>query len=134
MILGAHHIALYTADLDRLRDFYVNLLGLAPAGRFTGQPILFLDAGGTLIELVGEKAPAEPRGQGWAHLALRVASVDAAHAELSARGVPFHVAPKDFPPGAPTVRLAFLRDPDGNEVELVEQLAPLTPLDGRDGA
>lgn len=130
MILGAHHIALHTADLTRLRDFYENILGLRPVGRFPGRPIIFLDAGGVLIELIGEKAPAEPRGQGWAHLALRVASVDAAHAELAARGVPFHVAPKNFPPDAPTVRIAFLRDPDGNEVELVEQLAP---LDGPDG-
>jgi len=54
-----------------------------------------------------------------------VSDADAAYAELSARGVPFHVPPKDFPEEAPSVRIAFFKDPDGNELELVQ------PLDAR---
>jgi catechol 2,3-dioxygenase-like lactoylglutathione lyase family enzyme len=54
-----------------------------------------------------------------------VEDIDASYAELSARGVPFHVPPEDFPDEAPTMRIAFFRDPDGNVLELVQ------PLDGR---
>ncbi len=47
MILGTHHIALHTADLARLRDFYVNVLGLA----------------GNEVELVEQLAPLDsPHG------------------------------------------------------------------------
>jgi catechol 2,3-dioxygenase-like lactoylglutathione lyase family enzyme len=123
-ILGLHHVAVKTANFEAMRAFYTEVLGLPHVGGFPGRPVIFLGAGDTTIELVGGDAPAEPRGQGWAHVALRVASTDAAAAELAGRGISFHVAPKDFPPDAPTVRIAFFRDPDGNELELFEVLTP----------
>jgi glyoxylase I family protein len=121
-IIGLHHVAVHTANFEQIRDFYVDVLGLPVVGGFPDRPIIFLGAGDTTIELIGGKSPTEPRGQGWSHVALRVPSTDAAAAELAGRGVSFHVAPKDFPPEAPTIRIAFFRDPDGNELELVEVL------------
>lgn len=124
---GAHHIALNTADLDGLLAFYTETLGLPVVGGFPGRPIVFLDAGGTTIELIGAKAPAPPRGQGWSHFALEVADLEAAVSTLEARGVHFHVPPMSYPPEAPSVRIAFFRDPDGNELELVEPLGSRYP-------
>lgn len=121
-IIGLHHVALQTANFEAMRAFYTDVLGLPVVGNFPNRPIIFLGAGDTTIELVGEKTPGEQRGQGWAHVALRVPSTDAAAAELRERGISFHVEPKDFPPEAPTVRIAFFRDPDGNELELFEVL------------
>jgi catechol 2,3-dioxygenase-like lactoylglutathione lyase family enzyme len=124
---GAHHIALYTANYPALLDFYVSVLGLPVVGGFPDEPIVFLDAGGTTIELTGGEQPGEPRGQGWNHLALEVADLEAAVGELEARGVHFHIRPMGYPPAAPTVRTAFFRDPDGNELELIQPLGARYP-------
>src|SRR5437660_10696518 len=54
---------------------------LPVVGGFAGHDILFLDAGGTTIELDGEAAAADgPRRGGWHHLAWEVPDVDAAFA------------------------------------------------------
>ena len=148
-ILGTHHVAIHTPDLPRLPAFYVETLGPRVAGGFPEHGIAFVEAGGTLVELIEEPAredggashadgtvtEADPvhessadaddalRG-GWNHLAWLVADVDAAYADLAARGVPVRSPPEDFPPEAPVVRIAFFADPDGN---LLELLQPLTP-------
>ena len=132
-ILSTHHLALTTGRFELLRRFYVEQLGLPVVGGFPGHEIVFVQAGSTTIELIGEDvAPApdadEPaRRQGWHHLAFEVADVDAAFAELTARGVPVHSPPESFPPEAPTMRIAFLRDPDGNLLELVQPLVARYP-------
>jgi glyoxylase I family protein len=127
-ILSTHHVALTTPDLDRLRAFYTETLGLPIVGAFPGHPILFVGTGGTAIEI--EEAAPSPDGthpSGWNHLAWEVADVDAVYAELAARGVPFDVAPEDYPPEAPTMRIAFFHDPDGNPIELIQPLAERYP-------
>ena len=62
-----------------------------------------------------------------------MADVDEAYADLSARGVPFHVPPEDFPPEAPTMRIAFFRDPDGNVIELIQPLGDPVSRERTDG-
>jgi catechol 2,3-dioxygenase-like lactoylglutathione lyase family enzyme len=73
------------------------------------------------------RVAAERTGGGWDHLALEVEDIDAAYAELSAAGIPFHVPPEDFPEEAPSVRIAFFKDPDGNVLELVQPLGTRYP-------
>ncbi len=129
-VAHTHHVALYTANLARIRSFYTDVLGFALSGAFPGRNIVFVDAGSTAIEIVENTTRTAMTGEesrGWAHLALEVVDVDAAYAELSARGVLFHVSPKDFPEEAPSVRIAFFRDPDGNELELVQPLGTRYP-------
>jgi catechol 2,3-dioxygenase-like lactoylglutathione lyase family enzyme len=143
-ILGTHHVALTTTRFERLRDFYVETLGLPVVGGFPGQEILFIAAGTTAIELIGETSDDEreraaddradrpavenrgtsyrARRTGWHHLAWEVDDVDEAYVELLARGVTPHSPPEDFPDDAPTMRIAFLQDPDGNLIELVQPL------------
>ena len=59
--------------------------------------------------------------RGWQHLAWEVQNVDAAYADLVARGVAGHSPPEDFLADAPRLRIAFLQDPDGNLLELVQR-------------
>jgi glyoxylase I family protein len=126
--MRAHHVAIVTPSLARLRAFYVDSLGLPEVGGFPEHGILFLGAGDLSIELVEEKGGLlADRGAGWHHLALEVADVDQRCADLSARGVPFHSWPEDFPPEAPSMRIAFCRDPDGNVVELLHRLCVVGP-------
>ena len=122
-ILGTHHIALATANFARLRDFYTETLGLPILGGFPGENLIFIGAGAAAIELSEEALPLRsPSTGGWAHLALEVADLDATHAALAARGVPFHVLPEPYPPFAPLMRIAFCTDPDGNVIELIQPL------------
>jgi catechol 2,3-dioxygenase-like lactoylglutathione lyase family enzyme len=122
-IKGTHHVALITARFAELCAFYVETLGLPIVGGFPGHNIVFLGAGGTTIELIEEEVSESAAGsRGWNHLALEVDDVDAAYRELARQGVPFTSLPEDFPSEAPKLRIAFLQDPDGNLVELVQPL------------
>jgi catechol 2,3-dioxygenase-like lactoylglutathione lyase family enzyme len=126
--MRVHHVAISTAQFERLRAFYVEALGLAEVGGLPDQQIVFLDAGGVTLELVGEADASVPgpdgfERRGWQHLAWEVPDVDAAYADLLARGVAAHAPPESFPPESPRLRIAFLRDPDGNLLELVQPIA-----------
>jgi glyoxylase I family protein len=121
-ITGTHHVALCTPHFATLRSFYVDTLGLAVVGGFPGRTILFLDAGSTTIELIERNEPTHPTRQGFTHVAFQVADIDRAVDELTAKGITFHVLPKSFPEHQPSVRIAFFKDPDGNELELVQPL------------
>jgi catechol 2,3-dioxygenase-like lactoylglutathione lyase family enzyme len=103
------------------------VLGLPEVGRFPGYEILFLQSGGTTIELTGCEPTVEPRGQGWNHLALEVADIERAVALLMERGVSLESGPAGFPPEEPQAYSAFFRDPDGNLLELYEPIGARYP-------
>jgi catechol 2,3-dioxygenase-like lactoylglutathione lyase family enzyme len=135
LTMRVHHVAISTAQFERLRTFYVETLGLPVVGGFPDQEITFLDAGGVILELVGEPTPDRPSPtdfgrRGWQHLAWEVEDVDATYADLVGCGVTGHSPPEDFPPDAPRLRIAFLRDPDGNLLELVQPLPESDHLAG----
>lgn len=117
-ILGTHHVALRTPNFEAMEKFYTEILGLPVIRRWDEVPIIFLDIGGTTIELISSKDAAAgpvPTG-GWDHIALHVASVDETYAELTGKGVEFTVLPKDVF----GVRIAFFKDADGNKLEIFE--------------
>jgi catechol 2,3-dioxygenase-like lactoylglutathione lyase family enzyme len=121
--MRAHHIAIYTRDLARLEMFYTQVLGFPVVRRWDAPGIVFVDAGGLWIELTRQDAPDDgtiPRaldqGVGFNHFALQVDGVDAAFRELVGKGVHVLAAPSNYE----NVRVAFLADPDGNVLELIE--------------
>ena len=117
-LAATHHIGLRTPNFAAMEAFYTQTLGFPVTKRWDDVDIIFIDVGSTTIELIGrDTATADniPTG-GWDHLALHVASVDEAFAELVAKGVRIRAEPKDFK----DVRIAFFFDPDGNVLELVE--------------
>ncbi|HJZ47689.1 MAG TPA: VOC family protein [Roseiflexaceae bacterium] len=121
--MNAHHIAIYTHDLARLEAFYTLTMGFPVVRRWDSAGIVFVDAGGLWIELTRQDAPDDgtrPRmldqGVGINHLALQVDSVDVAFRELVEKGVRALAAPANYE----NVRVAFLEDPDGNVLELIE--------------
>jgi catechol 2,3-dioxygenase-like lactoylglutathione lyase family enzyme len=121
--MRAHHIAIYTRDLARLEQFYTQVLGFPVVRRWDAAGIVFVDAGGLWIELTRQDAPSDgshPRaldqGVGLNHVALQVDQVDRAFQELADRGVRMLAAPADYE----NVRVAFLADPDGNVLELIQ--------------
>lgn len=109
--LGVHHVSINVDDVPAAVRFYTEVLGLTPrADRpdfgFDGA---WLDAGDQQVHLIAARSP-ENLGQ---HFAVLVDDLDAAVAEIRARGV---TVSDPSPVGAG--RQAFLVDPDGNAVEL----------------
>ncbi|MHB8927166.1 MAG: VOC family protein [Bacillota bacterium] len=124
MVTGVGHICIGVEDLDQATEFYTKKLGFEFVRRMN------LPSGAVLVRLTapggGEGAglelyhnPAEPAG-GLRHVGLLVDDVWKAAAQLKDMGVAFH---RDPPPpeaeGAPAI--AFFRDPDGVEIELLEE-------------
>lgn len=127
-IAGTHHFAITTPDLDRLRRFYVDALGFPIVGGFPGLGILFVRAGGTVLELIEDDGLAGGDGRlGWSHLAWEVEDVADAYGGLLALGACPQSPPEDFPADRPALRIAFVRDPDGNLLEVVQPLGTSEP-------
>jgi catechol 2,3-dioxygenase-like lactoylglutathione lyase family enzyme len=133
----AHHLGITVAELDRSLAFYRDTLDLSVIDRFevsgdafaTGVGIddaaalfVHLDAGDVRLELVSyepageDPAPGALNDTGATHLALGVEDVQASYEALP-EAVPTLSAPQTTASGT---TICFLRDPDGNLVELLE--------------
>lgn len=130
MQLGAvHHIAIIVSDYPAAKEFYVEKLGFSVVRenyrpqREDWKLDLRLTDGPDAIELeiFGEKHPParvnRPEACGLRHLAFRVDDVEAAAAELAARGIVCEPIRMDEYTGK---RMTFFFDPDGLPLELHE--------------
>jgi catechol 2,3-dioxygenase-like lactoylglutathione lyase family enzyme len=126
MQFSVEHIGLPACDPAALRDWYVNKLGaecLAPKGV---EPPFFIRPPGSvaMFEIYAATATSQRVDDnglaGWRHMALKVDSIEAARAELEARGVKFVEAIK---PAAGGGRVLFFKDHEGNLLHLVDRPA-----------
>ncbi len=119
-------LLLHPVDLERSREFYRDVLGLAIYREFGEGPqrgtVFFL--GGGLLELSGRAE--QPAGDAVA-LWLQVRDVDATHDELAGRGTEVLREPRTEPWG---LREMWVADPDGVRIAVVEVPAD-HPLRGR---
>jgi catechol 2,3-dioxygenase-like lactoylglutathione lyase family enzyme len=104
-------IALFTADVDRVTDFYERVLGVAPADRSEQHSVFALAEVVLRIHVAVAPAPGDPPADD--HVAFGVEGLDARAADLEAGGLAVD-GPRDLPWG----RSAYVRDPDGRLVEL----------------
>lgn len=117
---------LYTQDLDRLARFYGEVLDLpfvmdqqVAGGRtriYRASPTHFIG----LCDI-----PNRPLGTKGMIFTFLVRDVEAAYAQLRARGVPFENAP-DMSPGR-VIHSCFFHDPEGYKLELQEFADPRWP-------
>ena len=124
------HTMIRVVDLDRTLDFYTRLLGMHvlrqreyPEGRFTNTFIGYDDEDkSTVLELTWNWDQSEPYelGSGWGHLALEVPDVYRTCEQLSAEGVRITRPPGPMKHGSRVI--AFIEDPDGYKIELLEPL------------
>ncbi len=117
-VLGIDHVSLVVSDLARAARFYQELLELTPLERpELGFPGLWYDLGqGQALHLLAVPNP-DPvargvRGGRDRHLALRVGDLERLRARLEGAGFTVDYSRS----GRAAV---FLRDPDGNTIELV---------------
>ena len=142
MIKGIHHVGLSVRDIDRSLVFYRDALGMEVESRntFSGEryeTIMGLKgAHGTVavlkrpnleVELFEFSYP-QPNQQhasrpvcdhGITHFCITVEDIDHEYERLKAAGARPHCSPIDFG----TATTTYVRDPDGNVLELLE----LTP-------
>ncbi|WP_314189387.1 VOC family protein [Paracoccus yeei] len=121
------HSMIRVLDEARSVDFYGRAFGLRVAQRldFDSFTLVYLsnDETGFELELTINKNREAPYdlGDGYGHLAVSVADVDAEHARLTALGL----APRklvDFAPGGEVIaRFFFVADLDGYQIEVLQR-------------
>jgi glyoxylase I family protein len=129
MLIGFEHVGTTSGDMDRSIQFYCGLLGLKLVVRKTvdSGELAFLDAGGGMLEIVAPKGGAgrfrdvPTTEAGMRHLTFAVTDVDAVVRLLEGAGVDIHERPRDAYNPEMIRRVAFVRDPDGILVELIER-------------
>ncbi len=148
-ILGFHHVAISTPNLDRLVAFYRDVVGFEPVFEMawnTGNAaidrmmalegsaarVVMLRTGNSFLEIFEFSQP-EPRPQigdrpvidhGLTHICLAVDDAVAESARLEAAGLRLHTPATDFGAMAGT----YGRDPDGNVIEVLEVKDPSSPI------
>jgi lactoylglutathione lyase len=131
------HVGISVADLGQATDWYCAALGLAREFEFEVPHVglrgaMLLGASGYRVELLERRGSARPGPapgspdeaalrRGYGHMCLDVPDVDAAHAALLAAGAADRMPPRSSP--EPGVRMAFVADPEGNLIELIDRTA-----------
>lgn len=114
---GIGQILIPVSDVDRAVDFYRDALGLPLLMRFPG--IAFFDASGVRLYLA--RVP-QPAFQGRATIYFRVDDVHAALELLESRGATVRERPAiAHASDAYDLWLAFVADPDGNNIGLMRE-------------
>lgn len=129
MLLGFEHVGMTSSNLDRTIDFYCGLLGLTLALRKknTRGEVAFLDTGSGMLEIGSPYAPVTksrdvpPHESGIRHITFAFDDVDAITIRLQAAGIEILEAPRQAIFTEMLTRVAFVRDPDGVIVELVQR-------------
>lgn len=140
MIGSGDHYGVVVSDMEDALAFYRDTLGMSLLDRFEQEStafdhavgvenaqveLAFLDADGIVVELIDyHRPPGENNNEGVAnndvgvaHLCLTVDDADQVYETLR-EDVSFVSPPQELENG---VRLAFMHDPDGNVVELLEE-------------
>ena len=143
MIRRIDHVAVSTADAERMLRFYRDALGFEVVSdtswsrgttdlddlvglKDSAARSIMLRKGDTRFELFQYESPkpqpVDPRrpvcDHGITHFCLEVTDIYAEYERLRGAGMTFHCPPKDFG----VVRSTYGRDPDGNVIELYEEV------------
>ena len=117
------HMHLRSPDPEATAAWYERMLGAEVVRSVAdGKPRVDLKLGGTNIFIApvmasDDPAPTSPH-RGLDHFGFIVQDVDAAAAELKAKGVEFAREPTTVRPG---VRVCFIRGPEGVWIELLQR-------------
>lgn len=120
------HFALFAADLEALRAFYVEAMGLRVVldNSQAATPGYFLaDDGGSVLEIIARPngVPASPTRY-VCHVAFHVEDFEAARAALERRGARFET---ESAVSNAELQTAFFDDPEGNRCQIIRRSTPL---------
>jgi lactoylglutathione lyase len=119
------HTCLNVVDLDRSIEFYTSQIGLRFVSRRevkqNNAEIAFLkdDSEGALELTHWRDKKSLTEGENFDHIAFETDDIDATVEELRAHGVTIAMEP--FSLQGSSSRIAFVKDPDGNWLELIQR-------------
>jgi catechol 2,3-dioxygenase-like lactoylglutathione lyase family enzyme len=134
--MNLDHVGLNVADLDVMTAWYAATLGLEREFEFAldrvdFRGVMLRSPSGYRIELLHRPAsvpglqaanPVEAAlTRGFGHVAFDVPDVDSAYDALLAAGAGDRMSPRPSP--EPGVRMAYVADPEGNLIELLDRTA-----------
>lgn len=119
------HLVLTVADLERTMDFYARVLGMTPVTFAAGRGALAFGHQKLNLHQLGHKL--SPHAQcptaGSADLCfVTTTPVDEVIAHLGAASVPVEEGPVERTGAVGPLRSVYFRDPDGNLIEVANQL------------
>ena len=145
MIKAIHHVAISTENIERMKQFYCDVLGFNLAMELDWAPgtelgdqinqiiglknttakVAMIEMGGICIEFFEYSSPVpkplDPEwrvcDRGYTHICLEVDDIDAEYDRLSNAGMTFHGPP---PPVYNGMRALYGRDPEDNIIEILE--------------
>ena len=123
MILGIEHVAIASADPQKLAGWYVQTLGFVENYN-SGRTVFVRAPNGSMIEIItaeGDRAAQTMKLPGLRHLALVVDDFDVEYARLLAAGIEFQSEPQE----AKGTRTVFFSDPEDNYLHLIQRRVPL---------
>jgi lactoylglutathione lyase len=123
------HVCYRIMDPEKTTDFYVNKLGMQKVGEmhFSDATNYFFamahDPSSPMLELTHNHGQIETydKDNGYSHIAFTVDDLEGTVARLQGGGVKLTVVPKTMAVDGHDYRIAFVEDPDGYRVELVER-------------
>jgi len=141
-MLSIRHTGIYVRDLEKMKKFYCDTFGMKTAVH-AFEKSTYIDTvlgleetelevyklgfeDGTMIELIHRKGGDEAGNQGdiydigRMHIAFTVGDIEQLFVALSQADITFISRPMFSADG--TVKVCFCRDPEGNYLELVEEI------------
>jgi len=123
------HTCYRILDPQRSEDFYVGKLGMTKLGEMdlgSANNIFFAmeaDPSQPMLELTHNHDRTEPydKGDGYAHVAFVVDDLEGTVSNLKEQGVNVTLEPKTLTADGNDYRIAFIEDPDGYKIELVQR-------------
>jgi len=123
------HTCYRILDPEKSKDFYVGKLGMKLVGEMhfdTATNYFFAmeaSASQPMLELTHNHGQTEPydAGNGYSHVAFTVDDLEGTVSTLEEAGVEVALQPKTMTVEGHDYRIAFVVDPDGYRVELVER-------------
>jgi catechol 2,3-dioxygenase-like lactoylglutathione lyase family enzyme len=117
---SVRHTGVPVMDVDKAREFYGKILGFTeiPRPEIKGLPGIWYECNGTQVHIIGQRNEMAMKGLPGigTHIALQVENLEEAKKVLKRKKIKFN----EFtpPPHIGNAPVLFLRDPDGNVVEL----------------
>ena len=129
MAINYVHTCYRILDPQKSEDFYVNKLGMKKIGEMdlgSATNHFFAmeeDASEPMLELTHNHDRTEPydKGDGYAHVAFTVDDLEGTVATLKVQDVTVTLEPKTLTADGHDYRIAFIEDPDGYKIELVQR-------------
>jgi catechol 2,3-dioxygenase-like lactoylglutathione lyase family enzyme len=122
LVTGVDFVTLAAKDFDAAVEFYGGVLGLPETVRYGQMPGVEFETGTVTLAILQSDAFGIEYRTSTHPIAFQVDDVEAARAELTAKGVEFRADTLD----SGVCHMAFFTDPDGNALMLHHRYAPRT--------